>query len=190
MILWKLYFSFLQIGLFCVGGGYASMPLIQEQVVNVHHWLTMQELINVFSISQLTPGPIGINAATFVGTRVAGIGGAIAATLGFVTPSIFIMVAFAKIIEKYGDIGVIRGILNGVRPAVIALILSAGVMFVTLALWNKEAPPFDYANTNLVELAFLLIVLAITMRFKIGIIKVLFVCGLIGVCLGYFGLMT
>lgn len=81
MIYWELFWSFCQIGVFCVGGGYASMPLIQQQVVNVHGWMTMSELINVFAISQMTPGPIGINAATFVGAKIAGPVGAVAAII-------------------------------------------------------------------------------------------------------------
>ena len=75
------------VGAFCVGGGYASIPLIQTQVIDVHHWISFSEFMDVVAISQMTPGPIGINAATFVGTKVAGIGGAVAATAGFVTPS-------------------------------------------------------------------------------------------------------
>ena len=68
------------VGAFCVGGGYASIPLIQTQVIDVHHWISFSEFMDVVAISQMTPGPIGINAATFVGTKVAGIGGAVAAT--------------------------------------------------------------------------------------------------------------
>ena len=110
------------VGAFCVGGGYASIPLIQTQVIDVHHWISFSEFMDVVAISQMTPGPIGINAATFVGTKVAGIGGAVAATAGFVTPSLIIMIALAKLLAKYGDMGAIRGVLNGLRPAVVALI--------------------------------------------------------------------
>ena len=93
------------VGAFCVGGGYASIPLIQTQVIDVHHWISFSEFMDVVAISQMTPGPIGINAATFVGTKVAGIGGAVAATAGFVTPSLIIMIALAKLLAKYGDMG-------------------------------------------------------------------------------------
>ena len=80
---------FAAVGLVCVGGGYASMPLIQAEVIDQHGWLTMTEFVDIFTLSQMTPGPIGINAATFVGSKVAGIPGSIAATLGFVFPSVF-----------------------------------------------------------------------------------------------------
>ena len=83
-IYWELFWSFVKVGAFCVGGGYASMPLIQAEVIENHAWMTMPQFIDIFTISQMTPGPIGINAATFVGTKVAGLPGAIAATVGFV----------------------------------------------------------------------------------------------------------
>ena len=83
MIYWELFWSFVKVGLFCVGGGYASMPLIQAEVIDNHAWMTMAQFIDIFTISQMTPGPIGINAATFVGTKVAGLPGAVAATADF-----------------------------------------------------------------------------------------------------------
>ena len=122
MIYALLFWEFCKVGAFCVGGGYASMPLIQASVVDTFHWLSMSEFVDIFTISQMTPGPIGINAATFVGTKIAGLGGAVAATLGFVTPSFFLGIILARVFLKYGDIGPIRGILNGLRPAVVALI--------------------------------------------------------------------
>ena len=91
-ILLQLFISFATVGLFCVGGGYASMPLIQAEVIDIHGWLTMNEFVDIFTLSQMTPGPIGINAATFVGSKVAGIPGSIAATAGFVFPSVFISI--------------------------------------------------------------------------------------------------
>ena len=72
-IYWELFWSFVKVGAFCVGGGYASMPLIQAEVIENHAWMTMPQFIDIFTISQMTPGPIGINAATFVGTKVAGV---------------------------------------------------------------------------------------------------------------------
>lgn len=179
MIYVTLFLSFCQIGLFCVGGGYASMPLIQAQVVHAHHWLTMTELLQIFAISQMTPGPIGINAATFVGMRVAGMGGAIAATMGFVTPSIFIMVGFAKLIQKYGDLGIMKGILAGMRPAVLALLLSAGVLFTKLVLWQQDTQVFTWETLQYKELGILLLAFCITRFTKISVIYNLLICGLV-----------
>ena len=143
-ILLQLFFSFAAVGLVCVGGGYASMPLIQAEVINQHGWLTMTEFVDIFTLSQMTPGPIGINAATFVGSKVAGIPGSIAATLGFVFPSVFIVLFLGYLYYKYGNVAAIRGILNGLRPAVVALIGSAGLNFILLAFWNREKLPVDF----------------------------------------------
>ena len=87
MIYLQLFFSFLQIGAFSFGGGYAAMPLIQNQIVDLHHWLSFSEFTDLITISQMTPGPIAINSATFVGIKVAGIPGAICATIGCILPS-------------------------------------------------------------------------------------------------------
>ena len=98
MIYLQLFLSFLQIGLFSFGGGYAAMPLIQGQVVTAHGWLSMSEFTDLITISQMTPGPIAINSATFVGTRIAGMPGALAATAGCVLPSCILVTLLAKIV--------------------------------------------------------------------------------------------
>jgi len=167
-----------------VGGGYASMPLIQAAVVDTYHWLSLSEFIDIFTISQMTPGPIGINAATFAGMKIAGLGGAICATMGFVTPSIFLCIALAKMIFKYGDLGAIHGILNGLRPAVMALIAAACVSFVLLAVWNAEKMPEDFAATFDVRGAVILIGALIAVRKKVSVIKVLLASGAAGFVLG------
>ena len=186
MIYLELFWSFFQVGLFCVGGGYASMPLIQAQVIDIHAWLSMSEFIDIFTISQMTPGPIGINAATFVGMKVAGFLGAIVATLGFVTPSFILGIILAKLFFKYGNIGVIKGILNGLRPAVVALICSAGMSFIFLALFNTEKMPINVADIDYLGL-FVLIVAFIAVRKKVGIIKILAGSGVLGLILGLIG---
>ena len=186
MIYLELFWSFVQVGLFCVGGGYASIPLIQAQVIDVHGWLSSSEFIDIFTISQMTPGPIGINAATFVGMKVAGFLGAIVATLGFVTPSFILGIILAKLFFKYGNIGVIKGILNGLRPAVVALICSAGMSFIFLALFNTEKMPINVADIDYLGL-FVLIVAFIAVRKKVGIIKILAGSGVLGLILGLIG---
>jgi len=90
-----------QIGLFSIGGGYAALPLIENQVLKVHNWLTLEEFADLLTISQMTPGPIALNASTFVGTRVAGISGAIIATVGCVTPSCIIVLILSYFYFKY-----------------------------------------------------------------------------------------
>ena len=179
-ILLQLFLCFAKVGLFCIGGGYASMPLIQNEVVDGHHWITMHEFVDIFTISQMTPGPIGINAATFVGAKIAGIMGAIAATAGFVFPSVIIMLLMAYLYFKYGDLGIIRGVLNGLRPAVVALIASAGVGIMTLAFWDKADLPISLAETNIRGVVIFLISMGLIYSGKMGTIKVLLLSGVLG----------
>ncbi len=186
MVYLQLFFEFAKISLICVGGGYASMPLIQAVVVDGYHWLTLGEFIDIFTISQMTPGPIGVNAATFAGMKIAGLGGAICATMGFVTPSLFLCIALAKIMFKYGNLGAIHGILNGLRPAVMALIAAACISFVLLAVWNAEEMPADFLSTLDLKGAVILIGALIAVRMKIGVIKVLIASGIAGLILGQF----
>ena len=127
MIYLELLLAFMQIGLFSIGGGYAAMPLIQHQAIEVHSWLTMSEFADIMTISEMTPGPIAINSATFVGIQVAGIPGALAATIGCILPSCFIVTFLAFIYYKARGLSSIQGILKGIRPAVIAMIASAAL---------------------------------------------------------------
>ena len=126
MIYLQLLLSFLQIGLLSIGGGYAALPIIQSQVVDLHHWITMREFADILTISQMTPGPIAINGATFVGTKIAGLPGAIVASVGVVIPSFIIVLTLAFIYYKYRQLDTIQAVLKGLRPAVVALIASAG----------------------------------------------------------------
>ena len=125
MIYLQLFLSFLQIGAFSFGGGYAAMPLIQSQVVDSHKWLSMAEFTNLITISQMTPGPIAVNSATFVGLKVAGLGGAAIATAGCILPSCILVTLLAKLYLRYRKMDLLQGILGMLRPAVVALIASA-----------------------------------------------------------------
>jgi chromate transporter len=108
MIFLKLFLSFLQIGAFSIGGGYAAIPLIQSQVVDVNRWLTLKEFADLITIAEMTPGPVAINSATFVGTRIAGFGGALAATAGCVLPSCVIVSFLAYLYYKYRNLRLIQ----------------------------------------------------------------------------------
>lgn len=132
-----LFISFFKVGLFSIGGGYASLPLIQEEVIQVHHWIDFTQFTDLITISQMTPGPIAINTATFVGNVISGLPGAMVATLGCVFPSIIIVLCLAKIYFKYRDVSFMKGILSGLRPAVAALIGSAGISIVITAFWGE-----------------------------------------------------
>ncbi len=125
MIYLQLFLSFLQIGMFSFGGGYAAMPLIQGQVVTAHHWLSMEEFTDLITISQMTPGPIAINTATFVGYQVCGTLGAFCATLGVVLPSFLVIYAVSFVLRQFSDLAVVQYAFNGIRAGVLALLLKA-----------------------------------------------------------------
>lgn len=139
MIYLQLFLSFLQIGAFSFGGGYAAMPLIQNQIVDLHHWLSFSEFTDLITISQMTPGPIAINSATFVGIKIAGIPGAFVATLGCVLPSCILVTLIAYFYMKYRHLRFLQNILNYLRPAVIALIGAAGLTLIMSAFFGSEA---------------------------------------------------
>ena len=139
MLLFKLFFAFMQIGAFSVGGGYAAIPLIQEQIVNIHGLMTMEEFSDLITVAEMTPGPILINAATFVGMRVAGVPGVpgvLLCTLGCVVPSFCICLTLAHFYYKYRSIKGVQIVLGALRPAVVALIASAGASILLLGVFQ------------------------------------------------------
>ena len=137
MIYLQLFLSFLQIGMFSFGGGYAAMPLIQGQVVTLHGWLTISEFTDLITISQMTPGPIAVNSATFVGMKIAGIPGAVVATAGCILPSCIIVTILARLYLKYRNLDLLQGVLKSLRPAVVAMIASAGILILKNAFWGS-----------------------------------------------------
>lgn len=121
----RLYLTFAKIGLFTIGGGYAMLPLIQKEIVEDKGWATDEEVIDYFAIGQCTPGLIAVNTATFIGNKRAGIPGGIAATLGFITPSLIIISIIATLLQNFSDIPVILHAFAGIRVCVMVLIVTA-----------------------------------------------------------------
>ena len=150
MIHLELFWSFFQIGLFSIGGGYAAMPLIQHQVVELHPWLTLEQFSDIITISQMTPGPIAINSATFVGLQLGGLPGALVATVGCVLPSCVIVLTLAYVYYRYRGLSMVQGVLAGLRPAVVAMIASAGVTLVNLSFFGADALPAGLADVDLI----------------------------------------
>lgn len=178
MILLELFWSFLQIGLFSVGGGYAAMPLIQSQAVTLHGWLSMSEFTDLVTIAEMTPGPIAINAATFVGIRVAGFGGALVATLGCITPSLFIASLLAYLYYKYKGAKGLDSVLTCLRPAVVALIAAAGIKILLSVVFGEGAialPNADWIGAALFAGAFFAL-----RKLKWNPILTMALCGVIG----------
>lgn len=188
-MLLKLFWSFFQIGAMSIGGGYAAMPLIRSQVVDLHGWLTMTEFTDLITIAEMTPGPIAINGATFVGTQIAGLPGAIIATLGCVLPSSAIVLTLAWLYNKYRNLSVIQGILSGLRPAVVALIASAGLSILLTALWGSSAPASWLNDFQIVPCLLFAAALLCLKKFKLSPIAVMLGCGALGVLLHLMGLL-
>lgn len=129
-ILIKLYFVFLKIGTFSFGGGYAMLPFMQREIVENNCWISMSQFSDIIGISQMTPGPVAINSATFVGYKVGGVGGSLVATLGVITTSFILVTIINKILDKFKESITVKAILAGMRPILIALIIYA---FIDLA---------------------------------------------------------
>lgn len=123
----KLFISFLKIGAFSFGGGYAMLPLIRKEIIDIHGWLTTKEFIDILAVVEMTPGPIAINSATFLGYKVGGILGAVAATTAVVLPSIVIILIIAHFLTKVKDSPYVSWAFTGIRPVVLGLITSASL---------------------------------------------------------------
>lgn len=127
MNIFKLFISFLKIGAFSFGGGYAMLPLIRKEIIDVHGWLTTKEFIDILAVVEMTPGPVAVNSATFLGYKVGGILGAIAATVAVVLPSIVIILIIAHFLSKFKNSPYVSWAFTGIRPVVLGLITSASL---------------------------------------------------------------
>ena len=166
MIYLELFWSFFQVGLFSIGGGYAAMPLIQDQVVDIHPWLTMTGFADIMAIAEMTPGPIALNAATFVGIQVAGLPGAL-----------------AYVYYRFRGLSIVQGVLAGLRPAVIAMIASAGISLMILALYGQRTLPADLSSFDLMALVIFLAGFFVLRKWKPSPIKVMAGAAVAGVVL-------
>ena len=183
MIYVELLWSFFQIGLFSIGGGYAAMPLIQHQVVDLHPWLTMTQFADIMTIAEMTPGPIAINSATFVGIQVAGLPGALVATLGCILPSCIIVMALAYLYYRDKGLSMVQGILSGLRPAVVAMITSAGISLLILSLYGAQELPADLSGVDWISMGIFTVAILILRRWKVNPIWIMAGAGAAGVLL-------
>lgn len=183
MIYLQLFFSFLQIGTFSFGGGYAALPLIQNQVVSLHHWISMAEFTDLITISQITPGPIAINSATFVGIKIAGMPGALVATLGCILPSCIIVTIIAYLYMRYRNLDTLQGILGMLRPAVVALIASAGISILITAFFGDSGIKLSSCNPKAVVIFAGCLIL---LRKRVNPVLVMVLAGIVNVGLSLF----
>ncbi len=168
-----LFLTFFKIGAFTFGGGYAMIPLIQKEVVDNHKWVTADDILEVIAIAESTPGPIAVNAATFVGYKFGGFWGAFCATLGVVSPSFLIIVLLSSLISRFQDNKVVQYAFFGIRAGVLALIVKA------LVNMYRKCPKSSVAYCIF---AFSFIMVALL---NIKAIYVLIACALIGLAASF-----
>lgn len=181
MIYLQLFYTFFKIGLFGFGGGYAMLSMIQGEVVTRYNWVSSQEFTDIVAISQMTPGPIGINAATYVGfTSTGSIWGSVIATFAVVLPSFILMLTISKFFLKYQKHPAVESVFSGLRPAVVGLLASAA-----LVLMNTEnfGSPTKDIYTFLISVIIFLIAFIGTKKYKANPILMIIACGIAGLIL-------
>ena len=200
MIYLELLITFFKIGLFSFGGGYGMIPLIEREIVS-RNWLTGPEFVDIISISEMTPGPISINTATFVGYKMGGVAGGAAATTGVVLPSLILILIVSHYLEKFRQNKLKEEIIHGIRPVVVALITQA-VLLVAGNIFLKEKPGaeivsiFDWISgggfLNAINLPAILIAavcLAVLLLTRVHPILIILAGGVAGIILNYAGIM-
>lgn len=184
MIYLQLFLTFVQIGVLCIGGGYVILPLIQDQIVETYGWITMKEFTDLITIAEMTPGPIAVNSATFVGIRVGGPLGAFVATFGCIFPSLFIVSILSYIYRKYRDLSAMQTILGVLRAVVVVLIAIACIKIMLLMMFSGEK--ISKENMDLIALGMFVLALFLLRRFKINPVIVMLSCGVLRVLLSFF----
>ena len=166
--LWPLFATFLKIGAFTFGGGYAMIPLIQRETVENKKWITEEDILEIIAIAESTPGPIAINSATFVGYRTCGFWGAVCATVGVALPSFVVILAISYVLNAFQELKAVQYAFNGIRVGVLALLLKA--------LWSMyQKSPKGWASYVVMAGAFVL-----TSFLKVDVLWVIVGCGLFG----------
>ncbi|MBP3393025.1 MAG: chromate transporter [Lentisphaeria bacterium] len=138
--IFHIFLLFCYFGLLCFGGGNALTPLYIDHLVNEQHWMTLQEFGDLTAISQMTPGPIGVNAATFFGFRRGGIPGAFVATIGLLVPSYFLVILALRSLKRWEKSFLVQGIMTGIHPATTGMILAALLIFMQMSVFSAEIP--------------------------------------------------
>lgn len=164
-----LFLTFFKIGAFTFGGGYAMIPIIEKEVCDKHKWITGEDVLDIFAISESTPGPIAINSATFIGYKIAGVAGSFCATLGVVLPSFIIISIISLVLKEFSHIPAVQYAFNGIRAGVLALIIKA------LFSMYKKVPKGLFAYI-LMALSFILAAFT-----EINVIFVIIGCAVAGV---------
>lgn len=183
MIYLELFSTFFKIGLFTIGGGYAMIPLIQQEVVN-HGWLTLLELTDFIAVAESTPGPFAVNIATFVGMEMGGLPGALITTTAVVLPSFVIILLIAKVFTNFQQSKWVQGALYGMRPVVIGLIASAVLLLMSSGFFGHEAEinsvSVFFASLQYREIIIFIIGVFVYFRYKLHPIKLILISAALG----------
>lgn len=178
MIYLELFLVYLQIGAFSFGGGYAAMPLIQSLCVDGKQWLTTSEFADLTTIAEMTPGPIAVNSATFIGQKMAGLPGAIVCTIACILPSLLIVLLLAYLYGRFSKLDIVKSVLGQLRPAVVAMIASAGITILLLTL--TQGSTGSWVPVHPVELVLFLLCLVLLRKKKCGPIQIVFLSAVLG----------
>lgn len=174
MIYLELFLIYFRIGLFSFGGGYAAMPLIQSLIVEGKHWLTMEEYADLTAIAEMTPGPIAVNSATFVGQKMAGLPGALVCTFGCILPSLIIVMTLAWLYTKIRNFKIVQDVLKKLRPAVTAMIAGACLTILLMALFGTSTlSEIPNSSLRIIELFLYIGSLILIRKFNFGPITII-----------------
>lgn len=169
----SLFCTFFKIGAFTFGGGYAMIPLIQNEIVSKKKWLENNDILDIVAIAESTPGPIAVNSATFVGYKTGGFFGALAATVGVVLPSFLIIYIISFVLRQFQSIEVVKYAFNGIRAGVLALIINA-----MLSMFRQS--PKEISSFIIMAAAFAAVVF-----FNINVLFIIIACAAAGLLLSF-----
>lgn len=184
MIFLELFWTFFKIGLFTFGGGYAMLPLIQEEVAS-HGWIGPEELVNFVAVSESTPGPFAINMSTYVGSDVGGFFGAVCATLGVVLPSFIVILLVARCYEKFKTNRIVSGCMSGIKPAAVGLIGAAVVSIGQTVLFPNGFSLAVFGTAALWISVGIFLVMAVLAFRKVHPILIICLSAVVGIAAGY-----
>ncbi len=180
----ELFVTFFKIGLFTFGGGYAMLPLIQQEVLD-KEWATQAELVNFIAVSESTPGPFAINMSTYIGTEQVGFLGALFATLGVVFPSFIIILIVAKCYEKFQSSKIVKGCMSGLKPCVVGLIGAAVVSIASTVIFPLGISAAVFCNPNIYISLAVFVAMAVLAFKKVHPILIICMSAVIGIAAGY-----
>ena len=183
MIYLSLFWEFFKIGLFCFGGAFGMIPLIEETVLK-YEWLTESEFYNFIGVCESTPGPIAVNMATYIGSTQGGFIGSVVATLGVVTPSFLIILLIASLLKNFTDNRFFKGFLKGVKPVILALILSTGIILAAKSVGYVDIRTFSFdirSTTVFVLISIIYLGVKILFKKKISSIALILISAALGI---------